>query len=281
MRLIWRQSPLLLMQMICHSKTTCSSIIQLIDDFFVVKYPGEVRIWCEVGYKIRVPNEKSLDQNRYNVGYRIDIGVYSTKHKKFILGIEMDGATYHSGYEKEFSDAQRQDILENKGWVIYRIWSANWLNDPEGEFNALVDVIEEELQRTPEPEPDMVEMVTAPLARDNDDGDDVIEDDEAEGDAAVLRNDTEEIIPHGADAMVDYWQRLGEYLEKCFKYGKAINIKFVPNTDNSELLERALSLPYQKMIIKQKTNDSIKARFEDESSPYKIYIKNIVAYKDE
>lgn len=250
-----------------------------LNDYFAIKYPKEVRIWCEVGYKIRVPNEKTLNQNRYNVGYRIDIGIYSTKHKKFILGIEMDGATYHSGYEKEFSDAQRQEILETKGWSIYRIWSTNWLNDPEGEFNALVSVIEEELKKEPEPELSVAEIITAPLVNE-DEGDDTVEED-GEGDSTILSNNNEESIPHGADAMVDYWQRLRDYLEKCFKLGKVINIKYVSSADSPELLERVLGLPYQKMIIKHITDESIEARFEDMPSPYKIYIKNIVAYKDE
>ena len=54
----------------------------------------------------------------------------------------MDGATYHSGYIKQFSDAQRQEILETKGWNMYRIWSTNWLNDIDAEFKKLVSKID-------------------------------------------------------------------------------------------------------------------------------------------
>ena len=54
----------------------------------------------------------------------------------------MDGATHHSGYIKQFSDAQRQEILETKGWNIYRIWSTNWLNDIDKEFKKLVSTID-------------------------------------------------------------------------------------------------------------------------------------------
>ena len=166
--------------------------------------------------------------------------------------------------------ASAQSVIDRQG-VAY--------NDPEGEFNALVSVIEEELKKEPEPELSVAEMITAPLVNDGK-GNDVVGGDE-EDDTVVLPNNNEESIPHGADAMVDYWQRLRDYLEKCFKLGKVINIKYVSSADSPELLERVLGLPYQKMVIKHITDESIEARFEDMPSPYKIYIKNIVAYKDE
>ena len=253
-----------------------------LNQYFAIKRPGDVRIWCEVGYKIRIPDDKALNRNSYSVGYRIDIGIYSTRHKKFVLGIEMDGATYHSGFEKEFSDAQRQDILEQKGWKIYRIWSTNWLNDPEGEFNALVKVIEEELDKEPEPEAAIVKIETEPETTKDDDTASLDEEDEDRGSPEEKDELIEETIPRSADAMVDYWQRLSDYLNKCFKFGRPINIKMVPKIDDSDLLERTLNMPYQRMIIKRITEDSIEARFDEElSSPYKIYKKYIVAYKDE
>lgn len=102
----------------------------------------DLRIWCEVGYKLIIPSNDAMSQNHESVGYRIDIGIYSIKHRKFILGIEMDGSTYHSGFIKEFSDLQRQDILEMKGWNIYRIWSTNWIKDTNHEFMELTEEID-------------------------------------------------------------------------------------------------------------------------------------------
>ena len=107
----------------------------------------DLRIWCEVGYKLVVPTNDAVSQNHDNVGYRIDIGIYSIKHRKFILGIEMDGSTYHNGFIKEFSDLQRQDILEMKGWNIYRIWSTNWIKNTEHEFSNLTAEIDELLNQ--------------------------------------------------------------------------------------------------------------------------------------
>jgi len=102
----------------------------------------ELKIYCEVGWHLLIPDYSGIRQNKKNIGFRLDIGIYSLKKNRFILGIEMDGATYHRGFNKAFSDAQRQEILEIKGWQIYRIWSTNWLNDTNEEFKKLTSKID-------------------------------------------------------------------------------------------------------------------------------------------
>ncbi|HRC26769.1 MAG TPA: AAA domain-containing protein, partial [Alphaproteobacteria bacterium] len=76
-------------------------------------------------------------------GYRIDLGV---KHPKYpygyIMGIECDGATYHSSKSARERDIIRQQILENLGWKIYRIWSTDWFANPVQEFDKLRAYIE-------------------------------------------------------------------------------------------------------------------------------------------
>jgi len=105
----------------------------------------DLKFYCEVGWHLRIPDAGAQRQHRMNVGFRIDIGAYSTSRRKFILGIEMDGAAYHSGFDKEHSDYTRQQVLESKGWEIYRIWSSNWLNDTERELGRLIEVIDSRL----------------------------------------------------------------------------------------------------------------------------------------
>ncbi len=106
-----------------------------------------INIWCEVGWNILVSDPNDYDIERKNVGYRVDIGIYSVARKRFILGIEMDGSVYHKGFNKEFSDLQRQDTLSRKGWRMYRIWSTNWLRDTRTEFDKLVSIIDDELTK--------------------------------------------------------------------------------------------------------------------------------------
>lgn len=101
-----------------------------------------LKIYSEVGWNLLIPTGEGIDANERNVGFRIDLGVYSIEQKKFILGIEMDGAMYHSGFDKEHSDYNRQKVLEEKGWKLYRIWSTNWLNDTDREFSKLVEQID-------------------------------------------------------------------------------------------------------------------------------------------
>lgn len=76
-------------------------------------------------------------------GYRIDIGVkHPTLNGVFVLGIECDGAAYHSARTARERDRLRQDVLENMGWTIYRIWSTDWIKDPVTEGQLLIDAVE-------------------------------------------------------------------------------------------------------------------------------------------
>ena len=60
-------------------------------------------------------------------GYRIDLGVVSPEEPgKFILGVECDGASYHSATTARDRDRLRQQVLEQMGWRIHRIWSPDW-----------------------------------------------------------------------------------------------------------------------------------------------------------
>jgi very-short-patch-repair endonuclease len=42
-----------------------------------------------------------------------------------MLGIEVDGYRYHSGFEKMIKDIERQKFIEAKGYPIYRITEIN------------------------------------------------------------------------------------------------------------------------------------------------------------
>lgn len=91
------------------------------------------------GYKIRTQVGCS--------GYRIDMAVmHPNISGEFILGIECDGAAYHSARTARERDRLRQDVLENMGWTIYRIWSTDWIKDPRSEGKKLIDAIEDALK---------------------------------------------------------------------------------------------------------------------------------------
>lgn len=91
-----------------------------------------------------------LDRKGYKVatqvgcsGYRIDMAVkHPTISGIYVLGVECDGAAYHSARTARERDRLRQDILENMGWNIYRIWSTDWIKDPITEGAKLIETIE-------------------------------------------------------------------------------------------------------------------------------------------
>ena len=77
-------------------------------------------------------------------GYRIDMAVkHPTISGLYVLGIECDGATYHSARTARERDRLRQDVLENMGWKIYRIWSTDWIKDSITEGERLISVIDQ------------------------------------------------------------------------------------------------------------------------------------------
>ena len=76
--------------------------------------------------------------------YAIDIGVrHSDWPHGFIMGVECDGAKYHSSRSARDRDRLRQEVLEGLGWYIYRIWSTDWFRNPGRETEKLRTVIKE------------------------------------------------------------------------------------------------------------------------------------------
>ncbi len=75
-------------------------------------------------------------------GFFIDIGVrHPRREGEYILGIECDGAAYHSAKSVRDRDRLRQEILEIKGWRIHRIWSVDWFKNREKEIQRLLNAI--------------------------------------------------------------------------------------------------------------------------------------------
>lgn len=85
-------------------------------------------------------------------GYRIDMAVrHPTLTGVFVLGVECDGATYHSSRTARDRDRLRQIVLEDIGWKIYRIWSTDWIKDPQTEGERLIEAIERAISTYEEP----------------------------------------------------------------------------------------------------------------------------------
>jgi very-short-patch-repair endonuclease len=99
-------------------------------------------------------------------GYRIDLAVVHPEQPGvFALGVECDGAAYHSGATARDRDRLRQSVLEGLGWRMHRIWSTDWLYDREAELNRLLTAIDEAARGVPAEAPPVATGLTAPTER--------------------------------------------------------------------------------------------------------------------
>lgn len=77
-----------------------------------------------------------------SAGYSIDLAIkHPDNPGEFVLGIECDGAAYHSSKTARDRDRTRQAILEDLGWTIHRIWSPDWTSNPDQELAKIDEKI--------------------------------------------------------------------------------------------------------------------------------------------
>ncbi|MGB9939265.1 DUF3320 domain-containing protein [Methanosarcina sp.] len=75
-------------------------------------------------------------------GYRLDLAVPDSAHPgRYVLGIECDGASYHSLHVARDRDRLRQQVLEGLGWKIYRVWSTDWYLHPKESREKLLEAV--------------------------------------------------------------------------------------------------------------------------------------------
>ena len=75
-------------------------------------------------------------------GFRVDLAVVDPETPgRFVLGIECDGAQFHSSRSARDRDRLRQQVLEAHGWLIHRVWSADWYLRPQHELKKIEDAV--------------------------------------------------------------------------------------------------------------------------------------------
>jgi very-short-patch-repair endonuclease len=76
-------------------------------------------------------------------GFFIDLGIVDPDTPgRYLLGVECDGATYHSSLSARDRDRLRQAVLEDQGWSIYRIWSTDWFQRPQDQLRRVGEAVE-------------------------------------------------------------------------------------------------------------------------------------------
>lgn len=75
-------------------------------------------------------------------GFSIDLAIVNPKNEnEYLLGIECDGASYHSSKSARMNDRFRQGVLENLGWKIYRIWSQHWITHRDEILDDIIKMV--------------------------------------------------------------------------------------------------------------------------------------------
>ena len=97
-------------------------------------------------------------------GFFIDIAVGDPGSPgRYLMGIECDGATYHSAKSTRDRDRLRQAVLERLGWRIRRIWSTDWFRNPRGELESIVRELHRLKLEVPPMEISEIEEIVEPV----------------------------------------------------------------------------------------------------------------------
>ncbi|KAA9345556.1 DUF3320 domain-containing protein [Adhaeribacter soli] len=129
--------------------------IKVLKSFLYFAQHGRLGIAEETGKPADSPFEENVALQLERVGYTvrkqvgsqgffIDLAIIDPEHPgRYILGIECDGASYHSARSARDRDRLRQQVLEGIGWRIHRIWSTDWFKNPERELERVINAIEQ------------------------------------------------------------------------------------------------------------------------------------------
>jgi very-short-patch-repair endonuclease len=79
-----------------------------------------------------------------SAGFSIDLAVVDARAPgRYLLGVECDGATYHSSATARDRDRLREAVLTNLGWKIHRVWSTDWFQRREQVLSKLLARLED------------------------------------------------------------------------------------------------------------------------------------------
>jgi transcription elongation GreA/GreB family factor len=93
-------------------------------------------------------------------GYRIDLGIRHPKLPgRFVLGVECDGAMYHSSKAARDRDRLREGVLRGLGWELHRIWGTDWYRDRAGAESRLRTAVESAIARAAVPQASVAQPI--------------------------------------------------------------------------------------------------------------------------
>jgi superfamily I DNA and/or RNA helicase len=175
----------------------------------IVKHNTQV---SESGFEEEVA--RVLENNGYMIekqvgvsSFRIDLAIrHPDRPKVYALGIECDGASYHSGKIARDRDRLRQMVLERLGWKIYRIWSTDWFKNREKAVKNLLQAVEFSIHNFDKPIAEKVEEPKVEVV--------------SEQETIVFRQDLKHSVYHKADRdLIDLNRQYKYVRENSFSTG--------------------------------------------------------------
>ena len=96
----------------------------------------------EAVQEVLVKHGLQVDNQVGVAGFFIDLAVVDPETPgRYLIGLECDGAAYHSAPSARDRDRLRQEILEAHGWTIHRIWSTDWFQRAQSETDRLLRAV--------------------------------------------------------------------------------------------------------------------------------------------
>jgi len=104
---------------------------------------GETNDFEDSIREVLVDQGYSVDAQVGAGSFRIDLAVRDPKDlSRFLIGIECDGAMYHSSRVARDRDLLRQEILQGMGWKFHRVWSTEWFHNRDMAIKLMLDSID-------------------------------------------------------------------------------------------------------------------------------------------
>ena len=87
--------------------------------------------------------EYDLDAQVGTAGFSVDLAVADPDTPgRYLMGIECDGANYQSARSARDRDRIRRSVLEDRGWILHRVWSIDWFHRPDEQLRQVSSSIE-------------------------------------------------------------------------------------------------------------------------------------------
>lgn len=79
--------------------------------------------------------------------YHIDIGITDPgDSERYCLGILLDGENYSAGDSAKDRNVLQPSVLKGLGWRLHRVWTLDWFDTPDREYERIKEAIEQSLK---------------------------------------------------------------------------------------------------------------------------------------